>query len=114
MHSYRYLQISKTQTNIFISFSNDFVSLSEFVGKRSFLIEHSEDNLYYKGFNLQFQTKTQQIHEEYLLYDITGAIGSIGGTLGLFIGFSFRDTIAILLDKIKNIIIKNPWNFFRK
>ena len=86
------------------------ISISEFAGKRSFLIDHSLDNLHHKGFNLQFQAKTQQIHEEYLLYDETGVIGSLGGTLGLFIGFSFRDIIIYLLDKIRNVIINNPWH----
>ena len=32
-------------------------------------------------------------YEEYLLYDFTELVGSVGGTLGLFIGFSFYDII---------------------
>ena len=95
---------------ILSDWENSLISISEFAGKRSFLIDHSLDNLHHKGFNLQFQAKTQQIHEEYLLYDETGVIGSLGGTLGLFIGFSFRDIIIYLLDKIRNVIINNPWH----
>ena len=30
-------------------------------------------------------------YSEYLIYDMSGLIGSIGGSLGLFVGFSFRD-----------------------
>jgi len=40
------------------------------------------------------------VHKEYLIYDFIGVIGSAGGTLGLFVGFSFSniiDTIMIFL-----------------
>ena len=40
--------------------------------------------------------------EEYLIYEITGVIGSIGGTLGLFIGFSFFDVSAKLINIFKD------------
>ena len=39
--------------------------------------------------------------EEYLLYDFGGMIGSIGGTLGLFIGFSFYDVILKIINYLK-------------
>ena len=32
-----------------------------------------------------------KVKEEYLLYDIVAVISSIGGTMGLCIGFSFKD-----------------------
>ena len=32
-----------------------------------------------------------EVNEEYLILDLIGVIGSIGGTLGLCIGLSFRD-----------------------
>ena len=31
---------------------------------------------------------TKEVAEEYLIYDIIGVIGAVGGTLGLCIGFS--------------------------
>ena len=31
------------------------------------------------------------VHEEYLIYDVVAMVSSIGGTLGLCIGFSFYD-----------------------
>ena len=34
-------------------------------------------------------------YEEHLIYDLIGMIGSVGGTLGMFIGFSFSNTISI-------------------
>ena len=37
-------------------------------------------------------------------YDITGFVGSIDGTLGLFIRFSFGDVIDIVLDYLKKAL----------
>ena len=37
--------------------------------------------------------KTVSVHEEYLIYYTIGFIGSVGGTLGMFIGFSISDTV---------------------
>ena len=42
------------------------------------------------------------LSEEYLIYEITGVIGSIGGTLGLFIGFSFLDISTKLINIFKD------------
>ena len=36
-------------------------------------------------------------YEEYVIYDWIGMIGSIGGSLGLFIGFSFRDVFSYII-----------------
>ncbi len=45
-----------------------------------------------------------QVYEEYLIYDVNGMIGSIGGLLGLFLGFSFLDFILYFIEKIQNRI----------
>ena len=36
---------------------------------------------------------TMTTYEEYLLYDFNGIVGSVGGTLGLFIRFSFYECV---------------------
>ena len=41
------------------------------------------------------------VHEEYLIYDFIGVIGSAGGTLGLFIGFSFINIIDSFMSFLK-------------
>ena len=41
------------------------------------------------------------VTEEYLIYDIIGFVASVGGTLGIFIGFSFYDMIIRLINLIK-------------
>ena len=44
------------------------------------------------------------VKTEYLIYDDIAMIGNVGGTLGLFIGFSFTGLISFLLNTIINII----------
>ena len=43
------------------------------------------------------------VQEEYLIYDTIGFIGSVGGTLGMFIGFSFSNAIAIIIKNFELI-----------
>ena len=52
-----------------------------------------------------FASNETQIHQEYQIFDTNGLIGSIGGSLGLFIGFSFHGALKSILDFIKNILI---------
>ena len=47
------------------------------------------------------------VHKEYLIYDFVGVIGSAGGTLGLFVGFSFSNIIDTLM-----IFLKSRCSFF--
>ena len=43
---------------------------------------------------------TQVIEEEYFVYDLTAMIGSLGGSLGLLVGFSFFNVICTILDHV--------------
>ena len=43
-----------------------------------------------------------EVFEEYQIYEITSVIGSIGGTLGLFVGFSFFDISTKLINILKD------------
>ena len=61
------------------------------------------------NFNLKIKYGAPEVvivHEEYLITDFTGVLGSVGGTLGLFIGFSFFNIISYLID-IFHIFISN-------
>ena len=44
--------------------------------------------------------KYKTVKEEILIHDTASLVGSLGGILGLFIGFSFFGTISLLLDKL--------------
>ena len=41
-------------------------------------------------------TRERQI--EYFIYDTLSMVGTVGGTLGLFFGFSFYDFICMMID----------------
>ena len=44
----------------------------------------------------------ENLYTEYLIYDANSMVGSIGGALGLFIGFSFSNVISLALNKLHN------------
>ena len=46
------------------------------------------------------------VYEEYLIYDTIGMIGSIGGTLGIFIGFSLSNVISFLINCLRRLRIE--------
>ena len=51
-------------------------------------------------FNLVFPSTNVDIFEEILIFDEISLLGSLGGSLGLFIGFSFFGYITTLLHVI--------------
>ena len=55
----------------------------------------------YFGYWFNYEDEVE-VFEEYLIYEITSVIGSIGGTLGLFVGFSFFDISAKLINIFKD------------
>ena len=44
------------------------------------------------------------VEHEYLIHDFTSMLGSIGGTLGMFIGFSFLGTLSSLLSWFQRLM----------
>ena len=54
----------------------------------------------YVFFSYTFETMERTEVKEYLIYDTIGMISSVGGTLGLFVGFSFFSLISDILDAI--------------
>ena len=47
--------------------------------------------------DIKIEGKEITIHEEYVVYDFNGIVGMVGGSLGLFLGFSFFDVILLLI-----------------
>ena len=41
---------------------------------------------------------TRERQTEYFIYDTLSMVGTVGGTLGLFVGFSFYDFISMIID----------------
>ena len=51
------------------------------------------------GWIILFLSKHIIVEKEYLIYDFIGIVGSVGGTLGLFIGFSFYDLFIYPIER---------------
>ena len=49
------------------------------------------------------------LYTEYIIHDLISTVGNVGGTLGIFIGFSFSGFIGFALNLILKLI-----NFFEK
>ena len=60
-------------------------------------------------FELSFVMATTSVNteSEYVIYDIAGMVGSIGGSMGLFIGFSFMDFLFRIVDMLEKMINKD-------
>ena len=43
-----------------------------------------------------------KMFKEYLIYGVTDVIGFVGGTLGLFVGFSFLDSVMTIANYFFN------------
>ena len=70
----------------------------DFGSKEQDLLNGTEDmNV---QFNLYFASTVVDVFEEILIFDEISLIGSLGGSLGLFIGFSFFGYISTLLQVI--------------
>ena len=78
-------------------------NILQYSGEVEYDTEIEDKHEIYLAYNMA-PPKTVTVHEEYLIYDTIGFLGSIGGALGLCIGFSFSNTITFLLDKA--LIIK--------
>ena len=52
-----------------------------------------------------FKSNTEVYKEEYLVCNTEDWIGAVGGTLGLFIGFSFLERIKEAVDLILNVLL---------
>ena len=57
--------------------------------------------------NLELQRNNiRRIEKEVLVYDTNDVIGAVGGSLGLFLGFSFFDVISKCLDNLIILLLK--------
>ena len=47
-----------------------------------------------------FEDTTIKVFNEYYLYDFNAIISAVGGSMGLFLGFSFYSTAKLLIDRL--------------
>ena len=62
------------------------------------------DNGTYVGLTYRSNIVTE--NEETLLYDVLTFIGSVGGSLGLFVGFSFYNLLKLMGDMVMSRLQK--------
>ena len=55
-------------------------------------------------FGYRLSNPKMKVEEEYFVHDFVGVLGSIGGTLGLFIGFSFLGGLSFLINHLQAFI----------
>ena len=60
---------------------------------------NSTDDMFVQ-FSIRYTSKDADVFEEILIVDEISLIGTLGGSLGLFIGFSFFGYITTFLDVI--------------
>ena len=74
-------------------------STTEFIGKVSFEGEIENIPLTHRSWFVYHIKAPAMIavQKQYLIYDFEGLVGSVGGTLGMFIGFSFINIITHVL-----------------
>ena len=84
----------------------EMASNVQYSGRSTFLLPTTANDTYYRKFALIFANKKITVEEEYLIMDFTGLIGAVGRTLGLFIGFSFKEITSLLIDGLKWILKK--------
>ena len=75
----------------------------EYVQIETFKEELVDTNISFK-FSYEIPSNSTTLFEEYYICDAVNAIGSVGGTLGMFIGFSFTGLISFLMTILKNVI----------
>jgi hypothetical protein len=59
---------------------------------------------------LKYASNKKNVYEEVLMFDETSLVGSMGGSLGLFVGFSFFGyaipIVEVIYDKIADFLVK--------
>ena len=53
------------------------------------------------------ESPTRTFNKEYLIYDVPGLIGNIGGSLGLFMGISFYGAFSDILEFVLKKLMQN-------
>ena len=76
-------------------------SILQYTGNVVYEHKYQTDKHSYKFAYLFNLPEKVEVYEEYLIYDVIGMIGSIGGTLGMCIGFSFTNMVTIIINFIQ-------------
>ena len=102
------MEIEDLYIESYIPIMNDCNSLcktTEYVGNLQTTMPKSLPNNRLIELFYWIGSDSVHISQEYLIYDIDGVVGSTGGTLGLFLGFSFLNLFQSIFVKLKNHMV---------
>ena len=90
----------------------EYTGFVDFIGSNG-IVYNQKPNETYFSLTIRYKPPAMvTLHEEYLIIDFYGMVGVVGGTLGLFVGFSIFDVVTYVVtffQKIHKIIHKrNP------
>ena len=75
-------------------------TISPLTGMQAMFPEYNGD---YKGAWFWLEGPKVKVEEEYVVYSFSGIVGTVGGSLGLFIGFSFLDCLFLAVKRLANM-----------
>ena len=63
-------------------------------------------------FYIKISNSEMKVYKEYLIYDAIGMLSTVGGTLGLFVGFSVNNIFKFAIRNLQNIVFRSisKWN----
>ena len=102
----------KCAMNITIEILRNITTTRECV-KKCNVIDYSEvsrweddtnENPFEAKFYIQISNSEMKVYEEYLIYDAIGMLSTVGGTLGLFVGFSVNNIFKFAIRNLQNIV----------
>ena len=97
--------LSQSQFYQYSALSNDLIPLAPIEGN---FVEAETLKIFTNAslidISMEFSSNIRTVHDEVYILDGIGLLGSLGGSLGLFIGFSFFGYIANIIDTFANII----------
>ena len=92
----------------------EYTGFVDYIGSNG-IVYNPKPNETYFSLTIRYKPPAMvTLHEEYLIIDFYGMVGVVGGTLGLFVGFSIFDVVTYVVtffQKVHEIIHKrNPSN----
>ena len=75
-------------------------NITQFTAKLEYKDYGYEKNAQSLYMVIMYQSSDINVIEEYPIYDLSGMLGSIGGSLGICVGFSIFDVLSRIVDKI--------------
>ena len=77
--------------------------ISEYSGEEAYNIRSNNKSVTFL-FGYRFLSNSTTLYEEYWVYDGISTIGSVGGTLGMCIGFSFTGLFSYLINILQHVL----------